>query len=309
VAVPIAYSKQVIRNPATAFKGTLDLTRNLAFVNEPAVTLARVAVDPALVLAGSVKLVEVQANGSETEVGVMVDNGKLAQGDEVQGDGIYSAQVTVLGTAEGVRNYRAVATLAGSADTARSVSRAVQIATRLPDATLTAILDTQQASTDRLKTAAATGPAALKSAITAEVVTLRANADVAVASSNDAGTAISVLYKSGIAGVIGEPAAALKGGSATHSTSLRGQLASLPAAPIGIGAAIKPTQAPARRKGALLRIAPRRSRLAASRSRPSPTAHRRSAATASTRWPRTIRNGERMTTFPCSPPICRRTAV
>lgn len=258
VPVPIAYSKQVIRNAAAAFKGTLDLTRNLAFVNEPAVTLARVAVDPALVDADSVRLVAVQTDGSEIDVGVMVDNGALGQGDEVQGDGIYSAQVTVLGAAEGAHTYRAVATLAGATGTARSVSRAVQIATRLPDAALTAILDTQQAATDRLKTAAEAGPAALKAAVAAEVVTLRANADVAVASGNDAGTAISVLYKSGVAGVIGEPDASVKGGSATQFASPRGRAAYPPAVPFGVGAAARPYEAyagvcPAGERAAALR--------------------------------------------------------
>jgi hypothetical protein len=65
------------------------------------------------------------------------------------------------------------------------------------------------------------------------VVALRANPDVAVASGNDAGTAISVLYKSGIAGVIGDPDASVKGGAATHLGDARGMSARAVLAPLG----------------------------------------------------------------------------
>jgi hypothetical protein len=220
-ATPIVFTKQIIRNAEEAFTGTLELTRNLVFVNESAVALARVAVDASRVVAGSVRLVQVNSDGTETSVANMVDNGSLSQGDEVQSDGIYSANITILAAAEGERTYRATATLVQGGSTASTVTRAVRVASRLPDATLTTILKTQQEATDRLKAAAGSGVAALKSAVLGEISTLRANPDVAVASANDAGTAISVLYKSGIAGVIGDPDASVKGGVRAQAATSR----------------------------------------------------------------------------------------
>lgn len=209
---PIPSTRRITRNAGQVFAGTLELTRNVVFVNEAATTLARIALDKDTVVSGSVKLVQTAADGSETDVATLVDDGNLNNGDEVQADGVYSASFQINAAAEGKRSYRVKATLA-TGGVARSVATGVQVTARLPDALLNETLALQSAATGRLKTAAGAGIGALKAAVATEVQTLKASPLVAQAAPNEAGTAVSVFYKSGIGGVVGDPDPALKGGA------------------------------------------------------------------------------------------------
>jgi hypothetical protein len=211
---PLIFSKQVTRNTAPLLKGSLELSRNLVFTSESTSVIARIAIDSSLTTGLSVKLVELSASGAETSVATMVDTGVLGQGDEVQGDGIYSAQFSVISTSETVKAYRAVVTASSTAfGVTKSVQRDIRVTTRLPDTALNSILSAQKAATNRLTTARASGLPSLKQAVQTELSLLRANPDVQIATTNDAGTAISVVYKSGIAGIIGKPDAGIKGGA------------------------------------------------------------------------------------------------
>jgi len=221
-AQPIVFSKSVTRNAAPAFDGALQLSHDVAYVNESRQVIARVALRSDLVDATSVRLLRVEADGSETEIGSLADGGNLNMGDDIEGDGVYSARFDVAASAKGSVLYRVKARLAGAATEARSEKRSVKIAERLTDSQFSAMLQKQGAGTDRLISAAAGGEAALRSAVTALVAELSADPEVGVAAPNETGLAVSVVYRNGVAAVIGTPAAGTKGGAVAFAGASRG---------------------------------------------------------------------------------------
>lgn len=212
-AQPIVFSKSVTRNAAPAFNGALQLSHDVAYVNESRQVVARVALRSDLVDAASVRLLLVAADGAETEVGNMADGGDLTMGDDIEGDGVYSVRFNVAPGAKGSVRYRVNARLAGAATQVRSEKRSIKIAERLTDQQFSALLHKQTAGAERLTSAAAGGEAALRSAVTELIAQLGADPDVAAVAPNETGLAVSVVYRNGVAGVIGTPAAGTKGGA------------------------------------------------------------------------------------------------
>ena len=237
---PIVYKRSVTRNAVGAFVGTLELSKDVTFVGEATEVIARIALASALIDPTSVRLLEVAADGSESEVATLADGGDLAAGDEIQGDGVYSGKFTVTAAAEGQKVYRVRVLPSGSSNAARSVVRKLLISARLSDDTLTKTLSLQTEATTVLQNAGKSGLHALLIAVTEQVTALNSNSLVLHAAPNEAGTAISVLYKSGIAGVIGQPDAGVKGGSAALAQrSARGGLL-LPRPSLPAGVAVRP---------------------------------------------------------------------
>lgn len=209
-AQPVVYTKTVTLNAQDAFNGNFNLSSDIAFVNEAKQITAHIALKPA-VNPTTVRVIKVNGAGAETEVASLVDNGDLSSGDDIAGDGVYSGKFTVLEATISQQAYRVKSTLVASAVEVRSELRSVNVVEHTSDASFQAALAIQTAGTQKLIAAAAKSDADLKTAAASLVIELKTNPDVAEAAVNDSGMAVSVMYKNGIAGVIGEPRSGTKG--------------------------------------------------------------------------------------------------
>lgn len=98
----------VTYNPDIKFLSNLALTPDVAFVNETTSITARVAIAQSANISG-VKLFKVDKNNNPTEeIADLYDDGNVNNGDDIAGDGVYSAKFTVNTSEEGIIKYRVV---------------------------------------------------------------------------------------------------------------------------------------------------------------------------------------------------------
>lgn len=215
-AQPVVYSKIITRNAQAAFNGNLNLSNDIAFVNEVKQITARIALKATVVDSTTVRVVIVGTNGTETDLAPLVDNGDLNSGDDIAGDGVYSGKFTVSEAKIGKLSYRVKSSLVASTIEVRSEIRSVSVVEHTSDASFQAAIAIQTSGNQKLLAAAVKSDTDLKAAATSLAMELKTNPDVSEAAVSNSGMSVSVMYKNGIAGVIGEPRSGTKGaGSAT----------------------------------------------------------------------------------------------
>jgi hypothetical protein len=98
VTMPLA----ITHNTSVAFTSLPQLTPDAGFTNvnqDP--VYVRVGIDDTNLDASSIKVFQLDLDGTQlAELGTLLDNGKLSNGDEIEGDGIYSAKISLESTYE-----------------------------------------------------------------------------------------------------------------------------------------------------------------------------------------------------------------
>ncbi|MBX2885114.1 MAG: hypothetical protein KTR32_34470, partial [Granulosicoccus sp.] len=82
----------VTYNPGYTFSGLLELQPDVAYVNEPRLIHARIALNDPRTGAADVQLID---KASEVPVAMLTDDGDLSNGDDIESDGVYSALFTI----------------------------------------------------------------------------------------------------------------------------------------------------------------------------------------------------------------------
>jgi hypothetical protein len=199
----------VTRNNGATFGGAAQLVPSGALAGQS--TKVRVLVNfvPDVgVTVQSVELVEVNAAGLAVSTLTQVqDNGNLANGDDIQADGIYSGYATIVRTNPVAVSVRARANLivGGTATTALSATSVFTVYAALTSAQVTDVIATQSSVVAQLDAAQ---PQSVGGAIAFLVQRLKATAAVKSVAQTSS-TSLSVEYASGLRGgiaisVIGE---------------------------------------------------------------------------------------------------------
>lgn len=150
----------------------------------------------------SVKLIKLDnSNNPAGEVGVLYDNGKLANGDEIAGDNIFSGIFTFTGTAVGDLKLRVDAKVVSgnqSNNASTSVS-SLRVLSELTTVQFNEIVNTQSDAANKVSQYLAGNVQNMPTAITQTVDWLKSQSAVESAES-DGSTSIRIKYKSGLYG-------------------------------------------------------------------------------------------------------------
>ncbi|MGA1488471.1 MAG: choice-of-anchor L domain-containing protein [Planctomycetota bacterium] len=221
----IVETVKVVYNPGYTFGGALTLSEDVVYVSdgsasdlafvdgscsEPMLVSVTIALTDPETMSDGVSLVRVDEVGSESSIAFMTDNGDLQNGDEIEGDKIYSALVEFCEFATGEFTLKVVVHRS-SGTIATSEEVPVIIVERKEESVLEELIALQNSLQSQLEAAHANGTVA--QAIASIEAQLSADPRVAEVGRNDANDGVWVVYEAGIAGVIQKPAAGIKGGS------------------------------------------------------------------------------------------------
>jgi len=146
---------------------------------------------------GTARLARVDASGDVVEeLGVLYDNGKLANGDEIGGDNIYSAILSFYETTPGDVLLQVEVEGLGNSET-----KTLQVYSDLTPQEFGGLTDTQDAATDQFDAILAGDINNIENAVSQTVQWLNAQPNVASAA-YDGSTSIRVEYTSGLHGGI-----------------------------------------------------------------------------------------------------------
>lgn len=206
----------VTYNPGYEFGGQLVLEPDVAYVAEQREITALIALTDPTTDVESVRLVRVD-QGSETTVAMLRDDGDLGNGDEIEGDGVFTGRFDVEPIdLEGLEYRVKVDTNAGVP--AMSERFDMLVAEHLTEAELNTILGLQGEKQAQITEASASGD--LPAVLDAIVVELLGRDDVLDAGISEGERGVWVLYESGIAGVIYPTGPSEKGGGAVQGEEL-----------------------------------------------------------------------------------------
>lgn len=200
----------VTYNPNYAFTGQLSVTPDVAYVSETRALTARIALTDATTDADNVQLLQLDS-GTKAVVAQLTDDGDLGNGDEIEGDGIYSGVFNLTAAAPGKIGYR-VQVGRTEGDPALSEVFDVLVAEHLTQAAFETTLTTQDTYQQQLESAAKQGDKAVEDTVNAIVAALQANPDVAQAGKSESGRGVWVVYQSGIGGVMYAPDTDIRSG-------------------------------------------------------------------------------------------------
>lgn len=208
----------VTYNPGYAFGGQLSIWPDTAYVDEPREFTALVALPPvgegeAAPEVMLVRLVE----GDESDVAPMSDDGNLGNGDEIEGDGIYSAQFTLAEAEPNVAEFRVRVTSADESQ-ARSEIFPVLVTERITEKRFEEITTQLAALEAKLEAAAATKSAkAVEEAIDEVLAELDEDPTVDQKGKSDGGQGVWLVYEDGIPAVLYAPTSDIKAGGGRGS--------------------------------------------------------------------------------------------
>ena len=209
----------VQRNGSVQFAGLLELDPPGVLVGTSTSVRVHIALAPtAGFKADSVRVVRVAADGTQTPVAPLYDDGDVNHGDEVQGDHVYGGLLALSEPTPGVVRLRAVAdSTAGSPEVS-------------PDATLFAVAPLTEAQIGAMqtrhgaaKTAFETAMAAGQTraeAVAAAETELQQDPDVLVVDHAPGGTGILVVWKHGVLGTLSFPEPGTRAGPGSASAAV-----------------------------------------------------------------------------------------
>ncbi|HAY35188.1 MAG TPA: choice-of-anchor L domain-containing protein [Ignavibacteria bacterium] len=181
--------------------GTLITTPNTVTVNLNDTVLFRFTVNPGVRFTDSVsRLIKINANNTETEIGLLEDNGNLQNGDEIANDNIFSGRFIINELSQGDIKYKAKGIISS---TSNGYSPIVTIAvlSELSSNDVKTVFTTQANAQNQLITYLAGNPNNIDNASTQLASWLQTQ--TGVQSVERAGnTGILIHYSSGISGGI-----------------------------------------------------------------------------------------------------------
>ncbi|MFH0731197.1 MAG: hypothetical protein V2B19_33240 [Pseudomonadota bacterium] len=203
-----------------AFSGNLELTPEVAYVNEARVITAMIALTGGSNDTTDVKLVRVGT--SEINVATLLDDGACASGtcaseasgDEIAGDNVYTGRFTLNENAEGTLIYRVVAAPRSGGASIWSGDFDVLIVEHLTNSKLNELLTKQCGYQTQLDNA--TDPSSLSDTLDGILTELGNDPDVLQAGKSDGGQGVWIMYTDGVGGVLYTPAEGTKRGGREH---------------------------------------------------------------------------------------------
>jgi hypothetical protein len=224
-SVPLASGDNVIRlassdaeetlvvtyNAQYAFGGRLAVYPDVLYVGEPRTLTATIALTSPMTDPDDAILVQTYADGSSVILGSLTDDGDLSNGDEIEGDSIYSCRVvSYVAPGSGMQGLRARVGLSGGG-LAQSETFLALASDHLTDQGLMSISTKQAQIQQDLDQAEAEGR--LPAAVDAAVAALASDPTVAQVGESADGLGVWTIYTSGVAGVIRNVGLTTKGGS------------------------------------------------------------------------------------------------
>ncbi len=199
-------------NPDYQFGGQLAISPDLAYVGEPREMRALIALTDASTDAEGVFLYRVHS-ADEQQVAQFSDDGNLDNGDEIEGDGIYSCTFTLEEDTAMRAAYRARVETVTGAD-AWSETFDVRVTEHLTEEQLDTVLSMQEAYQTQLDEAWVTKDRSeIEDTVDAIVADLRGKPDIADVGESASGLGVWMVYTSGIGGVIYVPEPGVKHGA------------------------------------------------------------------------------------------------
>lgn len=194
----------VTYNPGYAFGGLLDLAPDVAYVGETRLFTARIALNDPQTDGSTIQLIN--ADTSEV-VAILSDDGNLANGDEIESDGVFSALFAFTADAVGTLDYQARINLPDGR-IALSESSALITAERFNPAELIQITQQQSLLEAALVSADEQDRQILLQSMAEELASDPLVADSGI---SEGGTGIWIVYENGMAGAVYAPAEGTKG--------------------------------------------------------------------------------------------------
>ena len=190
------------KNEATPL-GTLEVSPQEALINISTALTAHVKVLPGLEIKDTVRLVKVAANGNESEMGYLLDNGDLYWGgDEIKGDRIFSGKFNITESAKGEIRFKAIASPMGNdAGLYESGLVSFNIYADIKSADMNALYTIQENSADQLTTYLNGSQDNIESAVDQLVQWLKSQPEIESVEQEGV-TSIEIKYKSGLMGGI-----------------------------------------------------------------------------------------------------------
>jgi hypothetical protein len=199
----------VTHNPGFAFSGYLDLQPDVAYINEPRLLTVRIALHDPRAPDSHIELIDI--NRSRV-IATLTDDGNLANGDEIESDGIYSTLLTVEAPIAEMVDYQVRVTMPDG-QSAFSERAQLLVTERLDNTEVSQIVE-QQASFEAQIAAAESGE--MITVLQQIKTELAADPRVAEVGISEGRTGLWVIYKNGIAGAVYAPAPGTKGGQANN---------------------------------------------------------------------------------------------
>ena len=183
--------------------GKLEITPQESLVNVSTTLTAHLKVVPGIEIDDTVRLVKVTSSGSETEIGLLLDNGDLYySGDDIKGDKIFSGKFYITELENGQVNFKAVASSEGSTDNKfESESVIFNVYSDISATDMSALYTIQENSVTQLTTYLNGSQDNIESAVNQLVQWLKAQPEISTVEQEDI-TSIEIKYKSGLMGGI-----------------------------------------------------------------------------------------------------------
>ncbi len=190
-------------DPIPTTLGDLDATPGEMVVNTPTVVTTNIHVPPGVAVANNIlKLAKTDASGNTTEVGELLDNGNLANGDEIKGDNIYTAKVTITESTSGEITLKATGEITnskGDNEAVESKQTKIKVYSDIKGEDVKALLDIQNNMADELTNYLGGSQNNAESAINQLLSWIQSQPEVESATLTNGGD-IEIKYKSGLMG-------------------------------------------------------------------------------------------------------------
>lgn len=196
-------SSPVTPTTGTSSIGELSFSPSAIIVGNPTQVTVRLTVPASVKLQdSSVKLIRLDDDNKPAgDVGYLYDNGKLANGDEIVGDNIFSGIFTFTGSAVGELKLRADAKVVSGNQTSDALTspKSINVMSELTTAQFNEVVNTQSTAADKVSQFLGGNIQNMPSAISQTIDWLKAQTSVESAESNGS-TSIRIKYKSGLHG-------------------------------------------------------------------------------------------------------------
>ena len=190
----------VVNPPGTndAIVGTLVSTSSSITVGSNDTVIFRFTVNPGTAFTDSVSHLIKIVNSTETEIGLLKDNGLLSNGDEIAHDNVYSGKFIFNEPSAGEIKYKAKGIISTSSNGYSQVI-AITVNSQLTSQEISTLFKTQSSAKNQLQTYLAGNPNNIENATTQLVAWLQTQPGVQSVERNG-NTGIIIHYTSGISG-------------------------------------------------------------------------------------------------------------
>lgn len=191
-------------DPVLSKLGQLNIDISEVIANSPTTISAHVHGSPDVDISGdTLRLMKIAENGTETEIGLLLDDGNLASnGDEIKGDHVFSGRVVLTEATVGELTLKAIGKIVnadGELEDAESEPATVNVYADIKGADMKALFDVQDDIVTQLNQYVAGNPDNAASAVAQVLSWLQDQPEVASATMENS-TAIEIKYKSGLMG-------------------------------------------------------------------------------------------------------------